>query len=380
MENRMLMGLSSTVPSVETGQDYYLQLEKLNEYSEKMKEEPFSQFDDKDMILYFIHRRKNIDSSKDLSKRTRIEYQRELLQMIQNMFTYPNEIGLDIDNVKEGSFFKSLSSRHIKRYIEWVQTKSPRVKERGPYSPATLARKTAVIKNFFSFLYKSQYIKEPIYQNMLSATVLKQERPNRDLSPNEVLQLLDFFKKENHPILFGIIHILVTTGLRNEEFCNLKISDLRYDRTVGMYYLNVIGKGNKERKIPVRNKTFESINNFRAARLLPPLQLSLNDHSVLLPNSRGNAYTPSHLSRYLSDAIERTGLEFTKERTCRISPHTLRHCFVIISHKAGADIYTIMRSLGHSKIETTQIYMSHIFELEEHAVNKWDEKVLRDYI
>ena len=57
------------------------------------------------MILYFIHRRKNIDSSKDLSKRTRIEYQRELLQMIQNMFTYPNEIGLDIDNVKEGSFF-----------------------------------------------------------------------------------------------------------------------------------------------------------------------------------------------------------------------------------------------------------------------------------
>ena len=66
-----------------------------------------------------------------------------------------------------------------------------------------------------------------------------------------------------------------------------------------MYYLNVIGKGNKERKIPVRNKTFESINNFRAARLLPPLQLSLNDHSVLLPNSRGNAYTPSHLSRLL---------------------------------------------------------------------------------
>lgn len=377
--NNIFLALNSSITSIENVDKVFISLEEKKDQSEKIKESPFHKFNDKEILFYFLHKRKNIDRQKDNSPRTRKEYWRELTQMIQQMLTYPKEIGWDIEDLIEGSFFKSLSGRHLKRYLDWVRLKSPHVQKRGSYSAATIARKTVIIKSFFSFLYEVKYIKEPIHQSILSATVKKEERPNRDLGPAEVIRLLDFFKSEGHPILFGMIQVLVSTGLRNEEFCSLKVSDVRYNSTMGMCYLNVMGKGNKERMIPLREKTFESIKEFRAARLLTFLPSS-DDHSPLFPNSKGNQYVPSHLSRYLAKAIERTELDFLREKSNRITPHTFRHAFAIISYKAGVDVYAIMRSLGHTKIETTMIYLSKIFELEQHAIHKWNEKVLKDYI
>ena len=70
--------------------------------------------------------------------------------------------------------------------------------------------------------------------------------------------------------------------------------------------------------------------------------------------------------------IKETSLPFLLHRSSPVGPHTFRHAFAIISHKSGVDIYQIMRSLGHEKIETTMIYLEKIFEKERHAIHGWN--------
>jgi len=79
---------------------------------------------------------------------------------------------------------------------------------------------------------------------------------------------------------------------------------------------------------------------------------------------------------------EITSLEQLKlsDQTMKITPHVFRHAFAIISKLNGVDIYDIMRSLGHEKIETTMIYLEKIFEKERHAIHAWKPDIFGDYI
>lgn len=77
----------------------------------------------------------------------------------------------------------------------------------------------------------------------------------------------------------------------------------------------------------------------------------------------------------MTKAIEKTELPFLKTRSSYISPHVLRHSFAIISHMSSVDIYDIMRSLGHARIETTMIYLEKVFEKERHAINEWKPEI-----
>ena len=347
--------------------------------AEKNQEQPFTDFSDVEMIQWFLNRKEHLDQQHDKSSRTIKEYERELTQFVEQLVQYSKEIDVDIDFIIEGSLFKSLSPRHIRRYQEWLAERSPYVQKNGSYSSATLARKTTIIKNFLQFMYEVEYIQEPLHKGLFTATVRKDDRPNRDLGPQEVIQLLNYFRKINHPIAFAMIHILTTTGLRNEEFCKLKVKDLQYDSINGGYYLDVLGKGNKRRQVPLREKTLKSIRLFRDARGLEDLSIAEKESSLFTTNTR-KAYTPSYFSQYLTKMIKETNLSFLLHRSSPIGPHTFRHAFAIISHKSGVDIYQIMRSLGHEKIETTMIYLEKIFEKERHAIHGWNPEVFGEYI
>ena len=108
----------------------------------------------------------------------------------------------------------------------------------------------------------------------LRSSVRKDDRPNRDLGPKEVIQLLDYFREINHPIVFSIIHILTMTGMRNEEFTRLRVKDLQYDSITSTYFLEVLGKGNKRRQIPLKEKGMNSIRMFRSARGIDDIRCS----------------------------------------------------------------------------------------------------------
>jgi integrase/recombinase XerD len=155
-----------------------------------------------------------------------------------------------------------------------------------------------------------------------------------------VIQLLDHFRKINHPVAFAMIHILTTTGLRNEEFCKLKVRDLHYDLINGGYYLDVLGKENKRRQIPLKEKPLNNIRLFLDARGLKDLSVADKDSSLFTTNT-GKAYTPFYLYQYLTKMIKETNFPFLLHRSSPIGPHTFRHAFAIISHKSGVDIYQL---------------------------------------
>ncbi|WP_260398853.1 hypothetical protein [Peribacillus simplex] len=124
-----------------------------------------------------------------------------------------------MEKVVEGSLFKSLSSRHIPRYKEWLSEKSPYVLIKGTYTVSALSSKTTIIKSFLKFLVESGYITEAIHEGFFKNNIRIDDRPNRDLGAKEVIQLLDYFREINHPIIFSIIHILtcVMKSLQDSE-------------------------------------------------------------------------------------------------------------------------------------------------------------------
>ncbi|NRD80967.1 tyrosine-type recombinase/integrase [Bacillus sp. BRMEA1] len=352
--------------------------EKLHQ-AEKEQRRKFHDFNDYEILYYYVHEQKNVDLKKNRKENTRKEYLRELLHFAKNITQYSNEMGIDIEEIKEGSLFKSLAPRHMTRFQEWMIEKAPKLIGKESYSPATISRKTAIIKDFLSFLFEKKYIVEPIHSGMSTATVSKDERPNKDLGAREVIQLLQYFNNENHPIIYGIIHVLVTTGIRNNEFCKARVCDLSYDHVRAEYYLQVDGKGNKKRLVPIKPKVFQSIVEFREMRGLET-KLDAEDETPLFVTSEMKPYSPSYLSQYINKAIKRTELEFIKLRKNPIGPHTCRHAFAIISYNSGADIYKIMRSLGHESIETTNIYLQKEFEKDNNAAHMWEKGELAEYI
>ncbi len=347
--------------------------------SEKNGQLAFHDFTDVDMMKWFLYERRYLNKANDRTEKTVREYERELLLFIEQLFTYSLEIDIDIAHIIEGSLFKSLQSRHLRRYQEWLATDSPYVIRKGAYSPATLERKTTIIKSFFVFLHKVGFIQQPIHEGLRIATVRKDDRPNRDLGPADVVLLLNTFRDAKHPIMFGIVHVLTTTGIRNEEFCTLKVKDLKIDAIQGGYYLDVLGKGNKRRHIPLKEKVVQSIQRFRRARGLPPFEQAELE-SPLFTTNTGRAYSPSYLSQYVKKEITNLDQVRLSDQTLKITPHVFRHAFAIISKLNGVDIYDIMRSLGHEKIETTMIYLEKVFEKERHAIHSWKSDAFGEYI
>ncbi|MBK5458027.1 tyrosine-type recombinase/integrase [Peribacillus sp. TH27] len=347
--------------------------------TEKNGKDPFSDFSDVDMLQWFLQRREHLKQQHEKSTRTVQAYERELIQFIEQLLTYSVEIHVDLEKVVDGSLFKSLSTRHIRRYQEWLSEKSPYVLKKGAYSVATLSRKTTIIKSFLKFLFESGYITDPIHEGFFKVSIRKDDRPNRDLGPKEVIQLLDYFREINHPIVFSIIHILTMTGMRNEEFTRLRVKDLQYDSITSSYFLEVLGKGNKKRQIPLKEKGMNSIRMFRSARGIDDIDAAEGDDPLFTTNT-GRAYSPSYLSQYITKAIKESGLPFLKFRSSSIGPHTFRHAFAIISHLNGVDVYQIMKSLGHEQLSTTEIYLEKVFEKERHAIHLWKSDVFGEYI
>ncbi|MGE8081436.1 tyrosine-type recombinase/integrase [Peribacillus loiseleuriae] len=355
------------------------QLQGQLDHAEKMGQIPFSDFTDVEMLHWFLYRQEHLNREHDKSARTIKEYERELTHFIEQLLRYSSEIDLDMERVVEGSLFKSLSTRHIRRYQEWLATKSPYVQAKGSYSATTLARKTTILKSFLHYLFEVKYIKEAIHTGFYRTSVRKDDRPNRDLGPKEVIQLLDHFRQNNHPIVFAIIHILTITGMRNEEFCTLTIKDLQYDSITSSYFLDVLGKGNKRRQIPLKEKGMESIKMFRRARGIVSFE-EAERNSPLFTTNTGRAYSPSYLSQYLTKMIKESELPFLKYRSLSISPHHFRHAFAIISHLNGVDVYAIMKSLGHEQLQTTEIYLEKILAKERHAIHSWKPEIFGEYI
>ena len=241
--------------------------------------------------------------------------------------------------------------------------------------PRSLARILSGVRQFYRFLVVDGYLE-------IDPTELLESPKQPDHLP-EVLstaevdlleQAIDLTKWEGHRNR-AIIEVLFSCGLRVSELTNLKLSNLYVDEQ----YIRVMGKGAKERLVPISPRALDELNYWFADR--NEMKIKPGEEDYVFLNRRGH-----HLTRtMILIMIKRYALEAGIKKT--ISPHTLRHSFATSLLEGGADLRAIQAMLGHESIGTTEIY-THIDTstlrqeiLEHHPRNiQYDERQQSDLL
>ncbi len=241
--------------------------------------------------------------------------------------------------------------------------------------PRSLARILSGVRQFYRFLVVDGYLE-------IDPTELLESPKQPDHLP-EVLstaevdlleQAIDLTKWEGHRNR-AIIEVLFSCGLRVSELTNLKLSNLYVDEQ----YIRVMGKGSKERLVPISPRALDELNYWFADR--NDMKIKPGEEDYVFLNRRGH-----HLTRtMILIMIKRYALEAGIKKT--ISPHTLRHSFATSLLEGGADLRAIQAMLGHESIGTTEIY-THIDTstlrqeiLEHHPRNiQYDERQQSDLL
>ena len=143
----------------------------------------------------------------------------------------------------------------------------------------------------------------------------------------------------------AIIETLYSCGLRVSELIELKISDLFFDEG----FIKVVGKGNKERFVPISTSTQGYINIWKSIR--QQILVDIGSKDVLFLNYKGKKLTRAMVFTIIKRLVEKSRLKKN------VSPHTFRHSFATHLLENGADLRAIQMMLGHESITTTEIYM-----------------------
>ena len=210
--------------------------------------------------------------------------------------------------------------------------------------PRSQCRILSGVRSFFRFLQLDGY-REDDPTELLESPQIGDHLPEV-LSTQEVDQLeesIDLSKWEGHRNR-AIIEILFSCGLRVSELVNLKLSDLYIDEE----FVRVLGKGSKERLVPISKKAIRELNYWFDDRKQMKIKPGEEDYVFL--NRRGAHLTRVMILIMIKQQAEMAGIQKT------ISPHTLRHSFATALLEGGADLRVIQALLGHESIGTTEIY------------------------
>jgi integrase/recombinase XerD len=142
----------------------------------------------------------------------------------------------------------------------------------------------------------------------------------------------------------AILELAYASGLRLSELKNLRLEQLHLEAG----FINVIGKGNKERVVPVGSQATDALNHYLQAGR-PKLVTPRSPAAVFL-TQRGTPFASTTLWKRVKDRVKRTGIERN------ITPHMLRHSFATHLLEHGADLRVIQELLGHANISTTEVY------------------------
>ncbi|MBB1285965.1 site-specific tyrosine recombinase XerD [Flavisolibacter sp. BT320] len=143
----------------------------------------------------------------------------------------------------------------------------------------------------------------------------------------------------------AILETMYSCGLRVSEVVNLKLSQLFLD--VG--FVRVIGKGNKERLVPIGSSAIKYITIY-ADHVRKKQSVQKGEEDILFLNRRGKRLTRVMIFLIIKDLVKKAGIKKT------ISPHTFRHSFATHLVEGGADLRAVQEMLGHESITTTEIY------------------------
>jgi len=263
---------------------------------------------------------------RNLSKNTIDAYQRDLTRYLN--FVEKSESINDLKNVKQ---------KHVRKFIR--NLKKVHLME------TSVNRALSSIRSFHNYLAGEEILKENPLLSM-DTPKIRRKLPTV-LTPqeiDEILKAVDTSSKIGIRDL-AVLEILYSGGLRVTELCNLKLTDFLLEAEM----LRVVGKGNKQRLVPLGPRAIYCLNQY--FKTVRPAWARKNQNLSRIFISRNG----KPLTRMMVWLIFKKWVKLTEIKK-EISPHTLRHSFATHLLEGGADLRAVQEMLGHSDISTTQIY------------------------
>lgn len=252
---------------------------------------------------------------------------------------------------------EKISSADVIEFIEYLQKKDHD-------EITTVARKLTTIKNYHAYLEKEKIapinvtlgIKRPKLKKTIAKT-LSMDDINTLLDIN-LLTPFDYRNKAMLELVYG-------TGLRVSELVNLTLNNIDFTNCI----IRIVGKGNKERIIPLGEYSMYYLNLYMEKR---PLLEKNNLCEKLFLNNHGKGITRQGFFKILKNLLEE------KHLNVEASPHTLRHSFATHLLESGADLKSIQEMLGHSDISTTRMYTHVTNQKVTHDYNEYHPREKKD--
>jgi integrase/recombinase XerD len=231
----------------------------------------------------------------------------------------------------------AVSEVHLQNFLEWIN-------ELG-MTPHSQARVLSGLKAFFKYmLFENMITTDPSV--LLEGPRLGRKLPDT-LSFNEIEQLLngiDLSTPEGQRNR-AMLETLYSSGLRVSELVELKLNNVYSD----LGFLRIIGKGNKERLVPVGRDALKYIRIY-TEEVRVHIPVKKGNESYVFLNRRGSKLSRVMIFTIIKKLAEAIGLQKN------VSPHTFRHSFATHLIEGGADLRAVQEMLGHESITTTEIY------------------------
>jgi integrase/recombinase XerD len=211
-------------------------------------------------------------------------------------------------------------------------------------APASVSRMISAVRGFYRFLVGESYMKHDPSEQLETP---KKWRTLPDiLSPQQVDAIIASVSLDE-PLAFrdrAMLEVAYGAGLRVSEWITLGVGDVYLDDRI----VRVIGKGNKERLVPIGRRALAAVAIY--SRELRPSLVRGTPNPSLFVNSRGGTLSRMGAWKILRKYVEAAGI------TVHVTPHTLRHSFATHLLEGGADLRAVQDMLGHADIATTQLY------------------------
>jgi integrase/recombinase XerC len=210
---------------------------------------------------------------------------------------------------------------------------------------SSVGRKIAALRGFFRYLVATHHVeKDPL----LLIHSPKQEKPLPNfLSVDDVFRLLGAIKVDSSLDVRdrAILEVFYSTGIRVSELVGINWSDVDFQLGIA----RVVGKGSKERIVPIGELALESLRNYGQA-VRTKWQLPCTGDNPVFLNHRGGRMTVRSVARVVEKHLREAGI------AVKMGPHGLRHSFATHLLNSGADLRIIQELLGHASLSTTQRY------------------------
>jgi len=257
---------------------------------------------------------------------------------LKEFVSFIRESYLSKENQEDAETVKAdlINGLMIRGYLAFLHKKNKKV---------TIARKLSAVRSFFRFLVKHGVILDNPLELILTP---KQKKMIPVYLPvDDVFRLLDSI--QTHTLAgirnSAIFETLYSSGIRVSELEGLNVYDVDFNKCL----IRVVGKGNKERVVPIGTKAMTAIKEYRK-RLQTEAGIGENDNTPLFLNKNLGRITSRSISRILGKTAKQCGLLIP------VSPHALRHTFATHMLDAGADLRVVQELLGHRSLSTTQRY------------------------